>query len=66
MNPFTRGIGLGIFQGATSEHGLLGVIEGNSAELLPVADQLVLDNNFVNSEFTLGNHQLSFVLKSSI
>src|SRR5690242_20466812 len=35
------------------QHGLLLLIETDGAELLPVADQLIFHNDFVNGEFSL-------------
>lgn len=31
-------VGIGAFQRAAGEHGFLGIVEGDSAEFLPVAD----------------------------
>lgn len=53
LNPLACRIGVGAFQRAAGEHCFLGVVEGNCTELLPVANQLVLDNNFVDGKFAL-------------
>lgn len=49
----TRRVGIGAFQGTTGEHCFLGIVEGNSAELLPVAHELVLDDDLMDSKFAL-------------
>ena len=41
-------------QSAAGQHGFLLLIEADSRELLPVADELVLDNNLVNGKLALG------------
>jgi hypothetical protein len=51
---------IGTSQGAARQHSLLLLIEADSAELLPVADQLVFDNDFVDGELSLS--QLSVVM----
>lgn len=40
-------------ESAAGEHSFLGVVESNSAELLPVAHQLILHEEFMDCEFTL-------------
>ena len=44
------------FKSTAGEYGFLGVVESNGAEFLPVANQLVLGNDFMDSEFTLEEH----------
>lgn len=53
-NSFPRPIGA--FKSTARKHGLLGVVKGNGTELLPVADQLILDDDFMNGEFTLSTN----------
>jgi len=53
LDPFICRIRVGAFQRAAGKHGFLGIVEGDSTELLPVADQLVLDNDFVDGKFSL-------------
>lgn len=60
LNPLASRIRVGTFQCAAGKHGFLGIVEGDSTELLPVADQLVLDNDFVDGKFALQNGQYSF------
>ena len=52
-NTITCWFGIRALQRATGEHGLLGIVEGDSAELFPIADQLVFDDDLVNSKFAL-------------
>ena len=40
-------------QSATGQHSFLLLIKADSRELLPVADELVLNNNFVDCELAL-------------
>lgn len=42
-----------ILQRAASQHGLLSVVEGDGTEFLPVADQVIFDDNLVNGQFSL-------------
>lgn len=42
-------------EGAARKHGLLLLIEANGTKLLPVADQLILHNDFVNGKLSLQN-----------
>ena len=60
-DSFTCAIRVGTFQSAAGEHSLLGIIEGNGTKFFPVADQLILDNDLMNREFTLDNRHLSIV-----
>lgn len=53
-NSFPRPIGT--FKGTARKHGLLGVVKGDGTELLPVADQLILDDDLVDGEFTLSTN----------
>lgn len=53
LNAFTGRVGIWTLQCAAGEHGLLGIIKGNGSELLPVADELVFNNDFVDSKFSL-------------
>lgn len=43
------GLRIGVLQRAAGQHGLLRVVKGYRAELLPVADEMVLDNDLVDS-----------------
>jgi hypothetical protein len=45
---------IGAAQCAACQHGFLLLIETNSAEFLPVRNELVFDDNFVDREFSLG------------
>ena len=50
---FVIGVGAGNFQCTARKHGLLRVVESDCPELLPVADQLVFDNDFVDGKLAL-------------
>ena len=52
-NTVTPRVGVRTLQRATGEHGLLGIVEGDSAKLFPITDQLVFDNDLVDSKFAL-------------
>lgn len=43
----------GAFKSTAGEYDFLRVVESNCAEFLPVVYQLVLDNDFMDGEFTL-------------
>lgn len=43
----------GALESTAGEYGFLGVVESNGAEFLPVANQLVLNNDFMYGKFTL-------------
>ena len=38
---------------AASQHRFLRIVEGNGTKFFPVADEVVLDNDFVNSQLSL-------------
>ena len=44
---------IGIFQRAAGQHGFLRAIEGDGTKFLPIADEMVFDNDFVNSKSAL-------------
>jgi hypothetical protein len=50
-----------VTQCAAREHCLLRLVEGNCTELFPVADELVLYYDLVNSELALHNWSASFI-----
>lgn len=52
-NTIACGVRIRALQRATGEHGLLGIVEGDSAELFPIANQLIFDNDLVDSKFAL-------------
>lgn len=41
------------FEAASGQHGLLGMIKRNAAKLLPVADEVILDDDIVNGHLAL-------------
>ena len=53
LDCFLRG-GARNFQRTARKHCFLRVVESNSSELFPIADQLVLYDEFVNGELALG------------
>ena len=48
-----NGLGIRILQCATGKHSLLGVVKRNMSKLLPVANQLIFHNDFVDSKLAL-------------
>ena len=61
-NPIIGRIGIGTLEGAACEHCFLGIVKCNGAKLLPVANKLVFDDNFVDRELALNqNCQSNFI-----
>lgn len=53
LDAFACRVGIRALKSAASEHCLLCVVEGNGTKFLPVADELILNDNFMNGKFSL-------------
>ena len=47
------GVGIGVLERAAGQDGLLGMVKGDSTELLPVGDERRLSDDFVQRNVTL-------------
>lgn len=53
LDAFACWVGIRTLESAASEHCLLCVVKGNSTKFLPVTDELILNDNFMNGKFSL-------------